>query len=93
MNRSITILILVGVLLLTGVAVTIAADVVGLSSSVVPGGGGTSTGGSFTVNGSVGQSAVSTSTGGSYSVAGGYWTSQPSETESESRVFLPFIQR
>jgi hypothetical protein len=40
----------------------------------VAGGGGTSTGGSYTVNGTVGQpDASGTMSGGNYSVTGGFW--------------------
>lgn len=43
-----------------------------ITQSVVPGGGGTSTGGSVTVDGTIGQSIVGTSSGGTYAVSGGF---------------------
>ncbi|HEY4414368.1 MAG TPA: hypothetical protein VGO57_01655 [Verrucomicrobiae bacterium] len=41
----------------------------------IPGGGGTSSGGSFTLSGSIGQhDAGSTMSGGSYQLTGGFWS-------------------
>ena len=37
------------------------------------GGGGTSSGGNFTLNGTLGQSDVGTMRGGNFSLAGGFW--------------------
>lgn len=45
-----------------------------ITKSVIAGGGGTSTGGSFILDGTVGQSAAgTTSTGGDFSLTGGFW--------------------
>lgn len=39
----------------------------------IDGGGGTSTGGVYSVSGTIGQSDAGTMSGGSYSLAGGFW--------------------
>jgi hypothetical protein len=41
--------------------------------STIDGGGGTSTGGVFTVTGTVGQPDAGTMSGGSYTLSGGFW--------------------
>lgn len=46
-----------------------------VSSSVVAGGGGTSSGGPFTVSGTIGQPVVGLSSGGTLVVASGFWNS------------------
>jgi hypothetical protein len=45
-----------------------------LSWNVIPGGGGSMTGGSFSLSGAAGQPAVAASTGASFTVQGGFWT-------------------
>ena len=40
---------------------------------VIAGGGGTSTGGDFTLNATIGQPDAGTMSGGNYSLAGGFW--------------------
>ena len=44
-----------------------------LSWSTFDGGGGTSTGGSFTLNGTIGQPDAGTMSGGNFSLACGFW--------------------
>lgn len=45
-----------------------------ITKSVIAGGGGTSSGGTFTLDGTIGQSAAgTTSTGGDFSLTGGFW--------------------
>ncbi len=61
----------------------------GLSWWSVAGGGGTSTGGAYTLSGSMGQPDASTSTGGSYSVDGGFWAA----LAAVFRAYLPIIMR
>ena len=45
-----------------------------ISHSVIAGGGATSTGGVFTVSGTIGQPAAGTMTGGNYTLQGGFWS-------------------
>ena len=44
-----------------------------IGSSTIDGGGGTSSGGRFTVTGTIGQPDASDMRGGAFSVAGGFW--------------------
>ncbi|MBL8124852.1 MAG: VCBS repeat-containing protein, partial [Blastocatellia bacterium] len=45
-----------------------------ITKSVIAGGGGSGSGGSFTLNGTIGQAAAgTTSTGGSFSLESGFW--------------------
>jgi hypothetical protein len=44
-----------------------------LSWHTIDGGGGTSTGGFFTISGTIGQPDTGTLSGGSYTLAGGFW--------------------
>lgn len=44
-----------------------------ITQTVIPGGGGTSTGGNHAATGSIGQSVLGTSSAGNFSVAGGFW--------------------
>lgn len=64
-----------------------------ITKSVIAGGGGTSSGGIFVVDGTVGQPAAgTTSTGGNFSVTGGFWggTAAPVTSVSVSgRVTTP----
>jgi hypothetical protein len=45
-----------------------------ISWYTIAGGGGTSSGGNFTVSGTVGQHATATMSGGNYSLTGGFWS-------------------
>jgi hypothetical protein len=48
-----------------------------ITKSVIAGGGGQSTGGAFTLDGTIGQSIAGTSsTGGSFELTGGFWGGQ-----------------
>ena len=44
-----------------------------IDSFTIAGGGGTSAGGAFTLNGTIGQPDAGTMSGGNYSLAGGFW--------------------
>jgi hypothetical protein len=61
-----------------------------LTWSTVASGGGQSTGGGYTLNGSIGQpNAGAALTGGGYTVVGGCWSS----VTDQYRVFLPLVLR
>lgn len=62
----------------------------GLSRSVVPSGGGTSTGGAFVLQGGIGQAfAHSPVTGGAYSLSGGFWAG----IEQLFKLILPLVTK
>ncbi len=61
-----------------------------LSWNTIDGGGGTSTGGGYTLNGTLGQPDAGTladNTG--YTLSGGFWASAP----ARYRIFLPVVLR
>lgn len=67
-----------------------------LAWHVVVAGGGTATGGAYTLTGSIGQAAAgSTATGGSYGLSGGVWgdADTPDGGNDPVRVYLPQILR
>ena len=71
-------------MILTTLSVLSAATITGQSGgqfsiekSVIAGGGGISSGGTFTANGTIGQSVAGNVSGGPYSVKSGFWTPAP----------------
>lgn len=62
-----------------------------LSWNTIDGGGGTSTGGAYTLSGTIGQPDAGTlsSPGGTYTLNGGFWGG----VLDLSRLFLPVIMR
>lgn len=54
----------------------------------IDGGGGTSTGGSYALSGTIGQPEAGVMNGGSYTLAGGFWG-----LELLRMVYLPLILR
>jgi hypothetical protein len=72
--KSLVVLWICGVLVLLAFAITVHAQPYTVDWHKVSGGGGTSTGGSYSVSGTIGQQdAGGPMTGGSYSVTGGFW--------------------
>jgi len=53
------------------------------------GGGGTSTGGVYTVSGTIGQPDAGAMSGGSYSLAGGFWGG----AAAQYKIYLPVVLR
>jgi len=52
----------------------------------IDGGGGTSTGGGYTLSGTIGQPDAGTMTDGSYTLVGGFWG-----FDSQHFIYLPLI--
>jgi len=65
-------LLVIGIALL-GVVSASALGVYGLDWWTVDGGGGTSTGGSYALSGTIGQPNAGVLAGGGYTLAGGFW--------------------
>jgi hypothetical protein len=65
-----------------------------LSWFSIDGGGGASSGGSYTLNGTIGQPDAGTMSGGAYTLAGGFWSggSAP-QPPAQYKVFLPLTTR
>jgi hypothetical protein len=60
----------------------------------VDGGGGTSTGGTYSLSGTVGQPDAGTLGGGSYALTGGFWTTNGDiGSTGQVHVFLPVLRR
>jgi len=79
MRRHIVALLLLCLLLLSIAASAAAgAPVLRLDWHVVASGGGSSTGGGFQIQGSIGQPAVSVLRGGAYVLRGGFWQGEGS---------------
>ncbi len=68
------IVIMASLILLAAATVALASSGYDLWANISGSGGGTSSGGSFTVSGSVGQADTSTSSSGSFTVASGFWS-------------------
>lgn len=65
-----------------------------LSWWTVDGGGGTSTGGSYILNGTLGQPDAGTvASGGGYTLAGGFWHGGVAATPAEMKVYLPMLTK
>jgi len=59
--------------LLTGLALAIGAQNYSIDWSTIDGGGGTSTGGVYSVSGTIGQPDAGTMSGGQFTLTGGFW--------------------
>ena len=66
------------------------ADGYAIARYTVNGGGGTSGGGAYTLDGSIGQQDAGSQSGGAYVLAGGLWDGLASELY---KLFLPLIKR
>ena len=79
-------------LLLAGVA--LAAGSYDLSWWTVDGGGGTSSGNGYALNGTIGQpDAGMVAGGGGYTLEGGFWHGGVAATPTEMKVYLPLVKR
>ncbi len=91
-----TLLGLVGLLALVLLSIIVVAADNGydLSWWSIDGGGGASLGGSYTLDGTLGQpDAGSPSSGGGYTLAGGFWHGSVIVQPGMFRFFLPLIGR
>ena len=78
----------------------IAASALALTDPQIPrwtvdGGGGQSTGGGYTLNGTLGQPDAGTLSGNAYTLQGGFWGSPGDGTPSpdEYDIYLPLVIR
>ena len=85
-------LAIAGSLALTAIVLGQAGGGLDLSWSTIAGGGGESAGGTYTVNGSVGQpvaSSAPSSDGDRFSLTDGFWQIGSTETQ----IYLPLVSR
>ena len=86
LTRSVMVL-LVLVSVISGVALATGAYEVNWWD--VSGGGGSSSGGAYTLNGTIGQPDAGDMQGGPYAISGGFWAGSTAGYE----VFLPIVTR
>jgi hypothetical protein len=87
--RLVFTLVLVLIIFVSGIA--LAAGSYDLSWWTVDGGGGTSSGNGYTLNGTLGQPDAGTVTsGGGYALAGGFWHGGVAASP-ETKVYLPLL--
>ncbi len=91
-TRQILLVALLATAVLVGASLAVAAVNSGYSLDrfTVDGGGGTSSGGSYAVSGTIGQPDAGTLSGGSYTLQGGFWGGAAG---AGHLVFLPVVQR
>src|SRR4029453_11581019 len=62
-----------GLVVLFGAVATVRAQTYAINWYTIDGGGGTSTGGVYSVTGTIGQPDAGKMTGGNYTIDGGFW--------------------
>ena len=94
-NRKVLTIVTLVVLLLLLIGGTTAmigaqsGDGYDLSWWTADGGGGVSTGGEYTLQGTAGQADAGTLSGGDYELAGGFWAG----AEERATVYVPLVTR
>ena len=92
-NRIIQIAVSLAVMLLiVGVALAAVEAGYDLSWWTVDGGGGSSSGGNYSLSGTIGQPDAASSAGGGYTLAGGFWNGG-AVAGVEEIVYLPMVVR
>jgi len=76
-------------LLLVASTVLAHTDVFDLSWFTVDGGGGSSSGGPYTLNGTIGQPDAGTMSGGNYSLVGGFWSEAAAQLPTATPTATP----
>jgi hypothetical protein len=87
--KFLSLLLLVIAVALLGVVSASALGGYTLNWWTVDGGGDTSTGGSYSLGGAIGQPDAGTSSGGTYALSGGFWGGGA----TAHNLFLPLILR
>jgi uncharacterized membrane protein len=65
-----------------------------LTWSTLDGGGATSsTGGTYSLDGTIGQPDAGTMSGGTYSLGGGFWGFAANVVNTVNKIFLPLISK
>lgn len=96
MKRWPLISLLLVLLLLSGLTVGVFAQSTGFTLPwwTVDAGGGTFSGGTYTLMGTVGQpDAGPPLTGGNYTLTGGFWVGAPTTASSGYTIYLPLVLR
>ena len=90
--KRMTVLLVIALVLLVPLALALASNGYDLSWWTADGGGGSSTGGSYTLSGTAGQPDAGLLTGGSYSLAGGFWGGGAAIAPGY-QLYLPIVKR
>jgi hypothetical protein len=85
------ILLVLALLLTTATVVAQTGGSYDVTWSTIDGGGGSASGGMFTLDGTIGQFDAGVMSGGSYILSGGFWNGPTSLTQF--KVYLPLILR
>jgi hypothetical protein len=92
LQRRLGILLILGALCLRMFSVTVNAQPYSVDWHKVSGGGGTSTGGGFSISGTIGQhDAGGPLTGGGYSVTGGFWALYAVQTPGAPTLTITYV--
>jgi hypothetical protein len=83
--------VLVTIVLLLAVPTVLAGSGYDLSWWTVDGGGGSASGGPYSLTGTMGQPDAGILTGGDYTLGGGFWG--PGAVTVEYKVYLPMVLR
>lgn len=82
-------LALVLALALAGGVIAAAPDAFEIAWFTVDGGGGSASGGGYTIDGTIGQPDAASASGGGYALDGGFWGPQA----AAYRMFAPLVSR
>lgn len=95
MKRLRVLLVPLLMVVLTTVALAQSGGGLDLTWSAVAGGGGTSAGGSFTVQGAIGQHDVAGPSlrGAKFEMRSGFWAPPEASTVTPSQTYLPLVMR
>ena len=94
MKKALIPLTLVLILLLSGIAFSEGlGGIFNMDWFTIDGGGGTSSSGSYTVVGSVGQPDAGALSGSGYTLSGGFWSGPATAGPVEYRIYLPMANR
>jgi hypothetical protein len=94
-TRRILVLLIATLVVLTAWALAGASDDLAESLSIpwwtADGGGGRSSGGAYTLQGTAGQPDAGRASGGDYALIGGFWSAPPEQGMRE--LYMPIITR
>jgi len=95
MKRKLIVLLLVIIILLSVTTlVTASPNAFSLSWWTVDGGGGTSKGGDYTLNGTIGQpEGKHLMSGGKFGLVGGFWADEAAIALTKRITYLPLVVR
>nr|WP_290666481.1 hypothetical protein [Ardenticatena sp.] len=88
-GRTLALVLTVALLVPATIALAQSSGSFDLSWNTVDGGGGTSSGGLYTLSGTIGQPDAGAMSGGAYALVGGFWGG----TATQYSLYLPVVVR